>query len=221
LKTDELPDGLPERAVRPVRTLHLTLGVMSLLTEEKVDSVLKLLKDIDFKELLRDSSPAKSLAKDVEDKQKKEKETEVTSEVEPLKITLKGLRSMQSASKTSVLYSTPLDPDLRLFQFCKSLQQLFVQAGFIAEQKKKLLLHATILNTIYAKGVKRGGTGHGKNGKAKSLFNARGILEKYGECMWMENVIVEKVAICRMGAKVGEDGEERYEVEGAVVISEA
>lgn len=51
-KTRELPDGIPEKAVRPLGTLHLTLGVMSLSTPERVDSAIRLLKELDLSVLL-------------------------------------------------------------------------------------------------------------------------------------------------------------------------
>lgn len=221
-KTPELPDGVPERAIRPVGTLHLTLGVMSL-TEEKVQGVLELLRSIDIKELLRKESPVKFVGKGKEkdnNSSGKEREEEEEKKPESIFITLQGLRSMSSASKTSILYSCPLDPDLRLYQFCSTLRQLFTEAGFIASDQKKLLLHATILNTIYAKGVKKGGTGHGKRAKSKLVIAAKSILEEYEEMVWMENMRMEKVAICRMGAKVREDGEEVYEVEGEIEVPE-
>jgi len=140
--------------------------------------------------------------------------------LEPLKVTLRGLTSMHKASQTSILYSSPLDPDLRLYQFCQKLREIFMKAEFIVEDKKALLLHATILNTVYARGAKGKGTGHGKKGRAKLMIDAREILEEYEEFEFMNDVKIEKVAICRMGAKVGEDGEERYEVEGEIEVPE-
>ncbi|KUJ18287.1 uncharacterized protein LY89DRAFT_684208 [Mollisia scopiformis] len=224
IKTPELPDGIPERAIRPVGTLHLTLGVMSLVTEEKVQGALKLLQEIDIKELLSAPSPVKfsgkGKGKDDAPPGKAEEVAEDVSKPEPLKVTLQGLRSMHNASKTSILYSSPLDPDLRLYQFGSKLRDIFAEAEFMEEVKRKLLLHATVLNTIYAKGVKKGGTGHGKKGRAKLVIDAREILEEYEEFVWMEDVRMEKVAICRMGAKLGEDGEEKYEVEGEIEVPE-
>ncbi|CZR52992.1 uncharacterized protein PAC_02870 [Phialocephala subalpina] len=219
----DLPDGLPEKAIRPLGTLHLTLGVMSLLTPEKVEGALKLLRELDIKSLFSQPSPVKFAPKlpagpDSKVKEK-EKETEGQAKPENLKITLQGLRPMQTPSKTSILYSSPLDPDLRLFQFCTSLRQTFTEAGFIEDQKK-LLLHATIVNTVYAKGVKGKGTGHGKRGGAKLMIDASEILEEFEEFEFMENVRVERVAVCRMGAKPDEDGEVAYEVEGEIEVPE-
>jgi len=60
------------------------------------------------------------------------------------------------------------------------------------------------------------------NRKAKLVFDARGVLEKYSDFEWVKDARIEKVAICRMGAKkfIKENGEEEeeYEVEAEVDI---
>ncbi|KAE8445491.1 hypothetical protein EG329_013381 [Mollisiaceae sp. DMI_Dod_QoI] len=234
-KTLGLPDGLPEKTIRPLGTLHLTLGVMSLLTPEKVDGALRLLNELDINEMLAAPSPVKFASNPLSHEKNELSESAAAergdkklgsgkgeaSTLEPLKVTLRGLTSMHKASQTSILYSSPLDPDLRLYQFCQRLRDIFMKAEFIMEDKKALLLHATILNTVYARGGRGKGTGHGKTRRAKILIDARGILEEYEEFEFMNDVKVEKVAICRMGAKVDEDGEERYEVEGEIEVPEA
>ena len=101
-------------------------------------------------------------------------------------------------------------------------------------EERKLLLHATVVNTIYVPRVRAGegrargsggsrgrrgaqGEGHGRK-KARLTLDARDVLEKYKDFEWMRDVRVEKVAICRMGAKKREDGEEEYEVEAEIDI---
>ena len=95
-----------------------------------------------------------------------------------------------------------------------------------------MLLHATVLNTIYVKGRDREqhlgqgkwkgkGKGKGKGGRRERLtVDARPILDRYDDFVWMRDVPIEKVAICRMGAKkVGDDGDEAYEVEAEIDIA--
>ena len=73
-----------------------------------------------------------------------------------------------------------------------------------------------MLNTIYVKG--RGAAGNAKK-RDKIMIDARPILNRYDDFLWMENVAVKKIAICRMGAKKLEDREdEAYEVEAAVDV---
>lgn len=72
-----------------------------------------------------------------------------------------------------------------------------------------MVLHATVLNTIYARG-KKGGTRKGQSGekgrrgrinRRDGKFDATYLMERYENMVWMEGVRVEKVAICEMGAK--------------------
>jgi activating signal cointegrator complex subunit 1 len=216
-KTPELANGIPEKAIRPLGTLHLTLGVMSLTTPERVESALQCLQDLKLSEILKDLKPVRATDQ-VQKKPDKEKDLKTPE----LSITLRGLQSMHPPATTSILYTSPADPDLSLYRFCNHLRDHFTTADLLVEESRPLLLHATIVNTIYVPGIReKGGTGHGKGkgGKSKSkmVLNATGILEEYEDFIWCEGVRVTSVDICRMGAKVGEtSGEEEYFVEGSV-----
>ena len=136
----------------------------------------------------------------------------------PLSVTLKGLHSMQSAVKASVLYAPPVDSGL-LTKFCEKLRSAFQEAGLMMEDNRPLLLHATILNTIYVKdrnAASRGGKGRSRE---KLTIDARQILDRYDDYLWIENKPVEKIAICRMGAKKQENGDEAYEVEAEIDVA--
>lgn len=132
-----------------------------------------------------------------------------------LKITLRGLTSMHDPSKTSVLYTSPVDSDNTLLNFCEKLKDAFADADLLVKDSRPLLLHATIVNTVYVPGVRGKGSGHGKS-RSKLTIDAREVLERYKEIEWMKDVRVEKVAICKMGAKANEKGEEEYIVEAEV-----
>lgn len=219
IKDDRLsgnPRGIPEEAVRPVGTIHLTLGVMSLLTQERVEGALAVLRSLDIPSLLL---PPPTTVSEVDGK---DKGLSKGVDLKP-RVTLRGLISMHPPAKTSVLYSSPEDADGRLYTFCTKLRDAL--AEFMVPETRPLLLHATILNTVYASGVRSrvGGSeaGHGRN-KAKMTIDAREILERYGEVVWMEDISLEKVAICRMGAKSvrdedrNETGDQEYVVEGEI-----
>jgi len=220
-------DGIPEAAVRPWRTLHLTVGVMSLLTQERVDSALKLLRSLDLRDLLSVQNPASpSREMDVgisaqgnasQDASKDKARERDDIKPAPLKATLRGLTSMHAASKTSILYSAPVDNDRRLYAFCLKLKESFTAADLLVPDTRPLLLHATIVNTIYVPGIRGKGSRYRKE-RAKLTIDARDILEKYQDFEWMTDVRMEKVAICRMGAQKMEDGNEEYIVEAEVEI---
>ncbi|KAF2995773.1 hypothetical protein E8E14_000862 [Neopestalotiopsis sp. 37M] len=218
------PDSfaVPAGAVRPVGTLHLTLGVMSLPRQEgAVDKAVELLRTLSPGKMLSEirgvttDTAATAVAKGQEN---------VAVDQPLLSVTLKGLHSMQSASKASTLYAPPVDTDGVLQRFCEELKAAFEEAGFMISDKRPLLLHATILNTIYIKGRRsnnqpRGGGGGGGKKREKITIDARGILERYEDQVWMENVPIEKIAICRMGAKATEDGQDQaYEVEAEIDV---
>ncbi|TGO52924.1 hypothetical protein BOTNAR_0309g00070 [Botryotinia narcissicola] len=233
--TDEYPDRvpIPKDAIRPLSTLHLTIGVMSLETTERIQGALSILQGI-F------SSPSLTSRKENEGAEKDKTEIK---DIQLPKITLTSLHPMHQPWSTSILYTFPQDPHSHLQTFCQSLKDTFTTAGFMLPEEKgrSLLLHATIVNTIYVRGVRqdssvgtreagtgntrgnrgrgRGGSssGHGKH-KARLTFDARDIISKYADFTWMRDVRVEKVAICRMGAKKKGDGDEEYEVEAEIEV---
>jgi activating signal cointegrator complex subunit 1 len=135
----------------------------------------------------------------------------------PLSITLRGLHTMQTASQSSVLYAPPADKEGLLQSFCEDLKATFQSAGLMVDENRPLLLHATIVNTIYVKGGRSAQPG---NRRGKLMIDARDILDRYEDYVWMDDVKLEKIAICRMGAKKveGTEDEEAYEVEAEIDI---
>ncbi|KAM0310875.1 hypothetical protein ACHAO8_007719 [Botrytis cinerea] len=211
---------------------------MSLESPERIQGATSILNGI-F------SSPSIPTGKAQEGTEEREKETETDKrEIQLPNITLTSLHPMHQPWSTSILYTSPQDPHSHLQTFCQSLKDTFTTAGFMLPEEKGrgLLLHATIVNTIYVRGVRqnsdtgtratrtgnargnqgrgRGGSssGHGKH-KARLTFDARDIISKYADFTWMRDVRVEKVAICRMGAKKKGDGDEEYEVEAEIEVS--
>ncbi|KAI0872466.1 kinase A anchor protein [Hypoxylon argillaceum] len=198
--------GVPDEAIRPVGTLHLTLGIMSFPGNEGLEKAVALLKSIIPRQILADSAAAAPYKQG----------TNIEGPLPPpLSVTLKGLHAMQSPARASVLYAPPLDMDGALAQFCEKLRSPFQEAGLMIEDTRPLLLHATILNTIYVKGRNATRERRGKN-RERLTIDARQILDRYDNYLWMEDVPVEKIAICKMGAKKQENGDEAYEVEAEI-----
>ncbi|KAL8825543.1 MAG: hypothetical protein Q9170_007754, partial [Blastenia crenularia] len=164
--TPSTAEPISVKAIRPLETLHLTIGVMSLLQPERIDSAVALLKGLDTANLL---NVAKQ--KQVEQASKPEvarseaeqrsgsldmsgNESDQVPSSEPLMLSFTGLKSMHSLISTSLLYTTPTDPTDRLYPFCQALKGRFLQAEFVLEENRALKLHATVLNTIYAPRVR-------------------------------------------------------------------
>ena len=161
----------------------------------------------------------------------KEERERVPKEEKRLEITLRGLASMQLADRAAVLYAPPVDELGVLQGFCERVRQVFTEAELMVDEGRPLLLHATVVNTVYVRdnrgrggrGGSRGRGGRGGRGGGKRerlVFDATEMLERYENQVWMAGVPLETMAICRMGAKkvVGVDGEEdeAYEVEAEV-----
>lgn len=148
---------------------------------------------------------------------------------QPLKISLKGLQSMKNPSSTTVLYIPPLDADGHLRKFCEGIRGVFKEKELLVNPEQQLLLHATVVNTVYVMGRHKdeGARENGvwqKNGKL--FIDAKAFLERWKDVEWISDVRVESVGLWKMGdvpVKVeGEDGVEYddrvYLVEGDVKL---
>ena len=206
---------LPRQALRPVGTLHLTLGTLSLEGDRLTQAI----------ERLATLAPQALTPTDT---------ATTAAEASPT-IGLRGLNSMQPPARSSVLYASPVDKSTgRLaaaggpfLELCERVRAVF--SDLMVDDNRPLLLHATIVNTVYVGSGTRGGrggrgAGRGGRGGGKITFDARDLIEQYEDFLWMDNVPTKKVALCRMGARttaVDDDGEvvdAAYPVEAEVMI---
>ena len=149
---------------------------------------------------------------------------------------------MHDPQNTSILYIPPSDPTQRLYPFCLALQKIFMKEGILLPDDRDLKLHAMIVNTVYAKGRKKpalkeegrveGGSSssgqsapeedrsqfHGPNSNVSLKFDSRPLLEAYKSFVWAEDVVLDRIAICEMGAK--KKKKERVDGGGSVVGEE-
>lgn len=223
---------VPPKAIRPVGALHLTLGVMSL-SAPQLREAIESLENLDLRSMLREAA---SSPNDPEPSQDEKPAGQSNSQaVAPIKVSLKGLTSMHAKHSTSILYMDPQDPSNRLYSFCLALEKKFSDAGFLLDQNRDLKLHATVVNMTYAKERKRrpppraqaagasinnpaandsqddGSEGHGPNAKTPFKIDATRILDKFEEFAWAEDVVLDRLAICEMGAK------KRFDDDGRLV----
>ena len=209
---------IPEKAFRPLGVLHLTLGVMSLTEASQLEAAKTLLRSLNLQELLQagpeaphpspgdeKSASLTSLSRAITPPPLSKPNQDRT----PLVVTLEGLQAFPSPSKATVLHLPPHDPTSRLYPFCHRLRQAFVDAGFVQPEDRPLVLHATIVNTVYAKTDRRGE----KRRMGRITFDATGLMERYDGLVWASGVEIEGVRICEMGARAmevegGGDGDE-------------
>jgi activating signal cointegrator complex subunit 1 len=215
----ELQDGniAPPKAVRPVGTLHLTLGVMSL-DADQLAAATQHLEELDLAQVLRGittrtvaEAAAESglVSENLNAAAPPNTATFVTPDPSALNVNLQALIPMHAARSTSILYAEPRDPSHRLMPFAKALRDSFMEHGFLVDDTRPLKLHATVVNTIYAKpraADRR--RGHGPNASSWMRFDATSLVQQYQDYTWAE-VRVDRVQICQMGAQkvVGDGGE--------------
>ena len=207
---------VPDGAVRPLGTLHLTLGVMSLREEGELEEAVALLRELRMGEILREvrrdeAERAKAAAARVGESAGA---AEAVVE-EPRALSLRGLRSMQKASQAKTLYAPPVDARGHLRPFCERLRARFLEAGLMVDENRPLLLHATIVNTVYVRGGTRA------KGKRQALtLDAGKLLDRYEDYVWLERFVVDRVAICKMGAKEVLDEDEHGDGAAYEVVAE-
>lgn len=200
--------SISPKAIRPVGSLHFTLGVMSL-DKDKLSDAVELLQGGEVRELITAMCVTSADSSTLQESKSPLQDSNV---IRPLAIRMKGLASMHSVRQTSILYIPPEDATERLYPLSVALQKLFKEKGFIIEDNRSLKLHATIVNTIYGKGDRS--AGHGPNAKAPVRIDATALLDKYKDYVWAEKFVLDRVAICEMGAK------KQYDAQGAEIDAE-
>ncbi|KAJ5189616.1 hypothetical protein N7491_005947 [Penicillium cf. griseofulvum] len=197
--------GLPSRAFRPLGTLHLTLGVMSLTNKERLDQALAFFQSLDLAEIINE----------VEQVTAQTQQKVALHQSSPLTISLESLHALPQGKSATILHASPVDPTDRLLPFCVKLRDKFIEAGFIKSEPDRrprgqtprfvqdspqaselttipsdaslhqpkprpLLLHATIVNTVYVHGRQdRSKDANGNNSSHRLTFDARNLISQY------------------------------------------
>jgi activating signal cointegrator complex subunit 1 len=135
------PKRVPITAIRPVDTLHLTIGVLH---ETQLPVAFEVLQQLDLRKLLNENNLDLSSNDSPKESPKDE----------PLCVSLGSLKSMQApdVTRTAVLYAAPHDTSNRLQAFSEALRQTFTDRKAMLPDRRPLLLHATLVNTIYIRG---------------------------------------------------------------------
>ncbi|CAG8899360.1 unnamed protein product [Penicillium egyptiacum] len=225
--------GLPSTAFRPLGTIHLTLGVMSLTNKERLDEALAFFQTLDLADLMNEAERATAHTQ----------QKSAPDQSSPLTVSLESLHALPQGKSATILHASPVDPTGRLLPFCIKLRDKFIEAGFIQNEPDRrparrqknprfvqdnhqasesatvssdaslhqqesqnssepqevsknqepsiivitrepkprpLLLHATLVNTIYVHG--RQGQNKDANGKyppKRLTFDARNLISQY------------------------------------------
>ncbi|ORX50040.1 hypothetical protein BCR36DRAFT_352950 [Piromyces finnis] len=156
----------------PPKCMHLTIGTLCLRNEKEIQKAIELMR---------------TLSSQVYDK--------FNTHSALLKI--KGLSLMKGTIKNArVIYAEiQKEQSYQVVQeVCQFLLDKFREAGLIVrEESKEILLHATLLNTIYY------------NNKLKNTYDATEIFERYGHINF-GNVLLRNISLCKIGTKNAEKG---------------
>ncbi|KAJ5221429.1 uncharacterized protein N7469_010316 [Penicillium citrinum] len=135
---------IPDGAVRPLGTLHLTLGVMSLPKKERLEEAIAFFRSIDLPALMRE---ADRVAGKLRNNQSSSKHDRMHTPFHPCSqnnissdsfmISLESLHALPRAKSATVLHASPVDPTGRLYPFCIMLRDKFIEAGFIQPEGTK------------------------------------------------------------------------------------
>ncbi|KAG0220758.1 kinase A anchor protein [Mortierella sp. GBAus27b] len=202
---------LPPDALSPPSSLHLTLGVMSLNDPGRIEEAAAFLNTLDMRAMLE----AAALAAEARSEKRGDRSSRgnTVAGANGLTVKLQGLRSMGSPEETTVLYAVPYDHSGRLWPLCEALRTAFMDAGFVVRENRPLKLHATVMNTTNVRNnAPRTTEGSGSRGGKRNdrlKIDATELIERWRSTMWAR-VKIEKVAICEMGKKKGDDGLFRY-----------
>ncbi|KAJ5105329.1 hypothetical protein NUU61_002676 [Penicillium alfredii] len=147
---EDAPSALiPDGAVRPVGTLHLTLGVMSLPTRERLAEAVAFFHSLDLAGLMHEAervaaqkrakstrsqpSPAASKPGHHDGQHLAHPGSDTT---QPLTVSLESLHALPRAKAATVLHASPVDTTARLYPFCVMLRDKFLEAGYLEGESK-------------------------------------------------------------------------------------
>ncbi|BGP04013.1 hypothetical protein RTG_02194 [Rhodotorula toruloides ATCC 204091] len=199
------PPEVPRKAMRPIGTLHLTLGVLHLQNDEQLERAKRWLEDeVDVEELLRQAGD-EARARRAEEQM--DNDAPDVDSLEPLVVNLRSLKPMmgQPAQSAGILYLLPHDSTNRLQAFAQSLRDTAVESGIMPEEKnperREVLLHATVVNTRYS-----------TSGPRAARYDFSSVISRFEGTVWATGVPINGVALCKMGEQPKEDGDAEYEV---------
>ncbi|KAL1920526.1 uncharacterized protein VTP21DRAFT_903 [Calcarisporiella thermophila] len=146
--------GLDSTILVPTGSLHITVGMLRLLSQKEIEGCVRLLKE--SAQEIYDAVGTRSVRVNVE-----------------------GVRVMETdPSNAHVLYAKVEGEAME--KLCELLRDKFVKGGYM-EEDKPLKPHVTLVNTKYRESFNKQAPGnHGKPG-GRIAFDARPIISRFGD----------------------------------------
>ncbi|KAJ5272690.1 hypothetical protein N7478_007815 [Penicillium angulare] len=128
---------IPEGAIRPLGTLHLTLGVMSLSTSERLDQALNFFRSLDLASLMHEAERIAIQKREGHTSRHLSSQNPPQLTMQPLTASLESLHALPRAKAATILHAAPVDSTDRLHPFCLALRDKFLEAGFLIAEIEK------------------------------------------------------------------------------------
>lgn len=207
---------IPASALRPAGTLHLRIGVYHLPDPESVAAAVDRLSRLDLRGLVQPNSTASSAP-----------ETHVgstdkgVSRPGPITVRIQGLYAVHGAAHASALYASAHDATSRLAPLCDGVRTALMLGS--GSGSRLDIYHADAATSsdldpdtgIEGLGVMIVNTAPATKGGRKSPCGTKRKLDfvpavdKFRDCVWAEDVVLERIAICQIAAENVLDAEGR------------
>ncbi|XP_066250814.1 activating signal cointegrator 1 complex subunit 1-like [Euwallacea similis] len=174
------PRGVTKSVFQKTVKIHLTVVVLTLLDEEEVEDAKKTLQTYHDEYI-----------------------SSVFGENQKHKVTIQGLEIMNDdPSNVYVLYAKVQMKNSQLLnklqEMCNRISNHFYRAGLAKREFDKVKLHMTVMNTSFR-----------ESGEEKMSFDARDILDKYGD-FYFGDFELRQLDLCIRGTTRSNTGEPKY-----------
>ena len=197
--------GVPNDAIRPLGHLHLNLDIpLSLGTSVRMAKATKILQEVSIKEIQstsHKSSTSRDSHRQVSSASPTSKD-DINNRIASPSVSISSLLCRLGREAEALTLSTKVyDPTHRVGNWKLRLAHAYQAAGLSPKQQQPKLRDYTVrlVKIPDAGGIPC----EWEPGKLKPrilpAFDARGLLERYKEHVWIENASLGRVSICKMG----------------------
>ena len=198
--------AIPPGAFRPPGTLHLRVGTLRLETSERTAAAIELLRNLQVDKILKDSS-VNPVFEEHRSRTVPNLPGDMTSRAKttPLSITLSGLLCRPGVEAATLRLSVKAsDPTHRLRHFLKSIRHAFIEGGLLNKNDPQYPnpdeQPIAVMRLPYIGPIVRSKKWPTKvRTKPPPKIDARPLLERYKDEVWVEGARLEKLSLCQMG----------------------
>ena len=198
--------GVPTNAIRPLDLLHQNLSIpLSLKTSERMDKAIKILQQVPIKGIQptsHKSSTSRDLYRPVPCASPTS-EDDINNSMASPSVSISGLFCIPGKEAEALSLSTKVyDPTHRVRKWRLRLAHAYQAAGLSPGLRPPKPCDASVrLVKIPSSTEVIPGIWEPEKLRSRPLppFDARGLVERYKDHLWVENAPLERVSICKIG----------------------